>query len=57
MKTIDKSEAFHLLSECHDEFGEFDIKEFLNEIKNFSKEGEVLLIDYAFVVNSQCYQF
>ncbi|MGM0252387.1 hypothetical protein [Enterococcus sp. AZ129] len=48
MKTIDKSEAFHLLSECHnDEFGEFSMEEFLNEIENFSKEGEVLLIDYA----------
>lgn len=47
MKTIDKSEAFHLLSECHnDEFGEFSMEEFLNEIENFSKEGEVLLIDY-----------
>lgn len=48
MKTIDKSEAFHLLSECHnDEFGEFSMEKFLNEVKNVSKDGEVLLIDYA----------
>ncbi|EHM3062015.1 hypothetical protein KGA00_002716 [Enterococcus faecalis] len=48
IKTIDKSEAFHLLSECHDdEFGEFSMEKFLNEFKNVSKDGEVLLIDYA----------
>lgn len=48
MKTIDKYEAFHLLSECHDdEFGEFSMEKFLNEVKNFSKDGEVLLIDYG----------